>query len=322
MKKSKLNSVIEIFNCRGIKVLLIAILNFLHLIFIRDILKKKLIIKKVNDYKMNLFTNDKGISRSLILFGTREEDKKYILKKVLKKKMKIFDIGSNIGYYTIFFSKYSCESKILAIEPSIENLNLCKKNLLLNEIDFKKIQLLNAGASNKNTTKDFFIASQSNLHTFNPNGSAKNFLSGQVLKINTYSIFNLSKKFFKPDLIRMDVEGHECEIISGMLKYIKNGFFKPHICFEPHIGSYNVSNNFSDTLSKIFKLGYYTKLISSNAENGTDRISDLTKVKPFFTVTSDGEMRGIFKNLNNKDTIKILTEIGGARTVLLSPKNI
>ena len=106
------------------------------------------------------------------------------------------------------------------------------------------------------------------------------------------------------------------------IKYIKNGFFKPHICFEPHIGSYNVSNNFSDTLSKIFKLGYYTKLISSNAENGTDRISDLTKVKPFFTVTSDGEMRGIFKNLNNKDTIKILTEIGGARTVLLSPKNI
>ena len=86
MKKSKLNSVIEIFNCRGVKVLLIAILNFLHLIFIRDILKKKLIIKKVNDYKMNLFTNDKGISRSLILFGTREEDKKYILKKVLKKK--------------------------------------------------------------------------------------------------------------------------------------------------------------------------------------------------------------------------------------------
>ena len=37
----------------------------------------------------------------------------------------------------------------------------------------------------------------------------------------------------------MDVEGHECEIISGMLKHIENGYFKPHICFEPHITSYS-----------------------------------------------------------------------------------
>ena len=42
----------------------------------------------------------------------------------------------------------------------------------------------------------------------------------------------------------MDVEGHECEIISGMLKHIENGYFKPHICFEPHITSYSKIINF------------------------------------------------------------------------------
>ena len=47
----------------------------------------------------------------------------------------------------------------------------------------------------------------------------------------------------------MDVEGHECQIISGMLKYIKKGIFKPHICFEPHITSYSKNNNFSVTLT-------------------------------------------------------------------------
>ena len=47
---------------------------------------------------MNLLTNDRGISRSLILFGKREEDKKYILDEVLNETMNIFDIGANIGY--------------------------------------------------------------------------------------------------------------------------------------------------------------------------------------------------------------------------------
>ena len=76
---------------------------------------------------MNLLTNDRGISRSLILFGKREEDKKYILDEVLNENMNIFDIGANIGYYTLFFLKKIKNGRILAIEPSIENLELCKK---------------------------------------------------------------------------------------------------------------------------------------------------------------------------------------------------
>ena len=52
----------------------------------------------------------------------------------------------------------------------------------------------------------------------------------------------------------MDVEGHECEIISGMLKHIENGYFKPHICFEPHITSYSKNNKFSNTLRKLLIL--------------------------------------------------------------------
>ena len=42
----------------------------------------------------------------------------------------------------------------------------------------------------------------------------------------------------------MDVEGHECEIISGMIMSIK--MFLNHICFEPHIDSYSSSNKFAD----------------------------------------------------------------------------
>ena len=116
----------------------------------------------------------------------------------------------------------------------------------------------------------------------------------------------------------MDVEGHECEIISGMIMSIKRNVFKPHICFEPHIDSYSSSNKFADTLKKLSNIGYFTKLISSNAESGTKKIRKITKQEPEFSLQSDGEVRSIFKNIKMDDTINILTKSGGARTVLLS----
>ena len=51
------------------------------------------------------------------------------------------------------------------------------------------------------------------------------------------------------------------------------------------------------------------------------RISLVTNKECFIKITSDGEQRGIFKNVGSEETIKILPKTGGARTVLLSPKN-
>lgn len=319
-RKNKINSFFDILSNRGLLVLFTSIINLFHLNIAKRFFNKDLINKKVNNYRMNLLTNDGGISRSLILFGGREEDKKYILDKILNENMNVFDIGANIGYYTIFFLKKINKGKVLAIEPSIENLELCKQNIKLNNIKYNNIKFLCAGVSNKNAKKKFLISNQSNLHTFNYEGSAKRFLTGEFREIQTYDVYQLSKKFFLPDLIRMDVEGHECEIISGMLKYIKNGYFKPNICFEPHITSYSKNNNFSLILKKLFNLGYYTKLISSNATSGTNRIYNLTQTNPIKILKSDGVERAVFDNISSKDTISILTKLGGARTVLLSPK--
>lgn len=318
-KINKINSFFDILLNRGFVILIISIVNLIHLNITKRTLKRKLIIKKVNEYRMYLLTNDNGISRSLILFGRREEDQKYILSKVVEENMNIFDIGANIGYYTVLFLNKIKNGKILAIEPSSENLKLCKKNVELNNLSMKNINFMTAGVSNVNSKKTFFMSKQSNLHTFNIEGSAKRYLNGKSRVIETFTVHNLSKKFFVPNLIRMDVEGHECQIISGMLKYIKKGIFKPHICFEPHITSYSKDNNFSVTLTNLFKLGYYTNLLSSNASSGTKKIINLTKIKPLKILKSDGEKRAIFENIKPEDTINILTKLGGARTVLLSP---
>lgn len=314
---NKFLNALDIILRRGLMVFL----STLKHIFISNLLKilfnRKFYFRKIYNFQMFLNNDDKGISRSLILFGKREEDQKFILDKILKSHMKVFDVGSNIGYYVLIESRLlKSEGKILAIEPDEENIKLLKKNIQLNNPKVN-IQILKSAVSNKSGIKKFYYSQQSNLHSFHPDGSAKKFLSGKSKDIEVTTISDLSKKYFKPDIIRMDVEGHEVEIMESLIKDVRRGFLEPIICFEPHISCYTKSHNFAPVLQNLFKIGYKTKFLSSNAISGTNKIQKLTQKDPIKVIKSDGEIRSIFENIKPNDCIKILTETGGARTVLL-----
>ena len=46
-------------------------------------------------------TQDRGISRTLLLFGKRELEHRIMLQEIVKEGSRIFDIGANIGYYAV-----------------------------------------------------------------------------------------------------------------------------------------------------------------------------------------------------------------------------
>ena len=316
---TQISNALEIIVNRSILIFISAIKNILLSNFLKYAFGHKYYLRRIYDFKMFLNNEDRGISRSLTLFGKREEDQKFILDKIIKKHMKIFDIGSNIGYYVLIENQLlKSTGEIVAIEPNQANIKILKKNICLNNIDGNRINIEEYGVSNVSGKRDFFIAKQSNLHTFHPKGSAKNFLTGEVSHVKTVTVSELSKKYFKPDFIRMDVEGHEVEILSSIIRDIKRNFFQPIICFEPHISSYDKNHNLAPVLIKLFELGYKTKYLSSNANSGTKRIKAVTNKKPIKVLKSDGEIRSIFENITHGNTIDILTKIGGARTVLLS----
>lgn len=316
---NKISKAFEIIINRSILIFISAIKNILLSSFLKYVFGHKYYLRRIYDFKMFLNNEDRGLSRSLTLFGKREEDQKFILEKIIKKHMKIFDIGSNIGYYVLIENQLlESTGKIVAIEPNQANIRILKKNIYLNKIDGDRINIEEYGVSNISGKKKFYLAKQSNLHTFHPKGSAKDFLTGEISHIKTITISELSKKYFKPDFIRMDVEGHEVEILSSIIRDIKRNFFRPVICFEPHISSYNKNHNLEPILTNLFELGYKTRYLSSNSNSGTKRITAVTNKKPIKVLKSDGEIRSIFENINSCNTIDILTKTGGARTVLIS----
>lgn len=310
---NKLKNISETYNKRGFAKLLIAIYyDFKCKIFL--LLKKKIMKKKIFSNSMFLLLNDPGISRTLILFGERELEHKYILDKIIKPNMTVLDIGSNLGYYALIeLSIINENGYLICAEPSPENYKILNQNLKFN-FD-KNYETHNVAISEKNSIKDFYISKSSNLNTFhNSNDKGLN-LSGCKISVNTSTILEISKNK-KIDLIRMDVEGHEVSIFVSLLKYISFTNFFPSVIFEPHLSRYGNDNDLQIPLSKLFELGYRATYVGSSWLEGSEKVKKMG-YKPIKSIETDGEIRMIFRDIANKDLMKLLINIGGLRSVYL-----
>ena len=306
---------IEIIKNRGILVFFKACLG-LVLIIILKFFKKKFYIKKIYDYNLRLDLADPGISRGLILFGNRELEHKKMLEMYLKPGMCIYDIGANIGYYVCLQNsilKGKC--KIVAIEPSPINFKNLKENIKLN--NYENIRFFNAAIGEKNSIEKFSLAEQSNLNSFHNFGTGKKYLSGKTIDVEVKTVSEITKLTnLKPDLIRMDVEGHEVEVINGMIDDILQKKIRPSIIFETHLSRYNKDHDISKPLRKLFDNGYEAKLVGSSGKKGSNLIEEYGH-KPIDVINTDGMERKIFKNLDKDIALKMISQQGGIRTILL-----
>lgn len=313
----KLSSFIETIGSRGLTIAIQAVFRLTLVIIEHRILGKRFLKRKVHAWFMYLDVEDGGLSRGLFLFRTREVDHKIMLEKLVKPGMRIFDVGGNIGYYPLMeLNLLAGTGEMVIIEPSASNIKLLERNLLLN--GYADIPVIEAAVSNKEGAKKFHLSAQSNLGTFHPQGTGSETLTGEQISVKTVTLPILAQQYGAPDLIRMDVEGHEVEVIDGMLDDIASGKYSPSIIFETHLTRYGKDHDFKPVLERLFSLGYRVTELSSSSDMGTERLLSLG-YKPGQRIATDGIHRTLFQNISNEDAITIICETGGSRTVLLQP---
>ena len=136
-------------------------------------------------------------------------------KKELKKGDTVIDVGANIGYFTLFFSKLVGEKgKVIAFEPDPINFDILKKNIELNKIT--NVELVKKGVSNKNEFMRLYKSPVSGGHSLIKNEWGKEYTDIQTVTLDEYF------KEQKIDVIKIDVEGFELEVIEGGKKIFKN----------------------------------------------------------------------------------------------------
>ena len=150
------------------------------------------------------------------------------LRAVVKPGQCVFDVGANIGHYTrILRDLVGAQGSLYAFEPNPIN----RKKLFANFAS-KNVHLFEYALSNKEGEVDFHIDCRPGM-----DGLASslvrldNFPDIQTIKVKTTTIDTLCQKLnLTPALLKIDVEGHEHEVIQGAEQLIKTS--RPFIVFE------------------------------------------------------------------------------------------
>lgn len=242
--------------------------------------------------KMYLDIQNDGISKSYAYWGIREQDKHSIIKENLSDGDYVIDCGSNIGGYSKFISNIIGKSgKIICIEPDKRNHFVLKKNF--HELECKK-DLYYAAMSSENSTAYIKKNEKTNLSKIeNINVSDKNYELVDTINFE-YLISKMdSKEFEKFKLIRMDIEGHEVEVLDDLSNYI-NLFNNLDILFEVH-SEYYENEKFEKILKKYENTHTFSTIIS--AGNIDTSLISKRNLKSEKTINSDGYKRNIYKNI-------------------------
>jgi FkbM family methyltransferase len=155
------------------------------------------------------------------MLGLWENDSLNILSGILDKYFKgrksicIADVGANLGYYSIFFSRrLDQSSSIFAFEPSASVLSLLERNIEVN--DLANVSIKKAAVSDKHGEVEFFLGEnhhQSSIYASwadNQEGIKK----VTVPSISLDEFFGSDGRVF-PDFIKMDIEGAAVFALKG-----------------------------------------------------------------------------------------------------------
>jgi FkbM family methyltransferase len=177
-------------------------------------------------------SDDKYIGERIALQKYEEYESLLMLRNVNKDSV-VVDVGANIGYYTLLLAKV-CK-KVYAFEPD----KICFEILLKN---IKENKLTNVVAKNLAVSDQIgkvkFIVDKDNFGNSRLGDGDKTILCD--------SLDNILKNEKQIDLIKIDVQGHEPQVIAGAEKIIIK--YSPILFLE-----FNGNNKMISFLKKYYK---------------------------------------------------------------------
>ena len=148
------------------------------------------------------------------------------------KKIIFWDIGANLGFYSIYAAKIHKNIDVVSFEPSSSNLRILSRNISINNLE-DKIESILCLLGIK--TLNFLFLERVNLEKVRVITLEKNIdFEGKIInQTNSYKLLGTSinklidlKILEIPNYIKIDVDGLEHIILSGASKCLNHGNLK------------------------------------------------------------------------------------------------
>jgi len=129
------------------------------------------------------------------------------LQPYIKKNAVILDIGANIGNHSIYWATRSNAKKIYSFEPVGNFFKILKKNVEINKLN-NKVKIFNIGLSDQKINGSISHYDPTNIGET----SIKQDLNGSLV---LDKLDNIKIEENAIDFIKIDVEGHELQVLQG-----------------------------------------------------------------------------------------------------------
>ena len=190
-------------------------------------------MKRCKHGLFSFFDNDKWIGKALEQTGEYSEGEVEFLLSLITDESVVVEVGANIGAITVPLAKKA--AKVFAFEPQRPVFDLLEQNLVQNCVSFCAEQFIVSDHTGVGAMADVDY----NAHDINLGGIA---VANEGNSVNVITLDDYCKDFDRLDLLKIDVEGHEREVLLGArgtilrlrpLLYVENDRFeKSHDLIE------------------------------------------------------------------------------------------
>ena len=189
---------------------------------------------------------DKYIGLSMREYGEFSEIELSLMSKFIMKDDVVFDIGANIGVFTVPFAKKVGErGEVYAFEPQKLIYEILQDNLNKNKL--KNVKVFNVGVGKKEEVLELNDIDYSKVGNFGGVGfkvDSSSFTKNIKNKKYKVKIKNLNEfmEIEKCNFMKIDVELMELDILTGGKNFLKK--FRPILWIENHQFYPNEINKF------------------------------------------------------------------------------
>jgi FkbM family methyltransferase len=188
--------------------------------------------------------------------GWYESDKQDLIANEVRPGSVFYDIGANVGFYSLLASKLVNSGKVFAFEPSPRNIGFLKKHVELNQL--RNVTVLETALGDKDGVMKFETESTGFAGHLSDHGEI-------TVRVTSLDALVTSGQIPPPDYIKMDIEGAEFLALQGASQTLRT--HHPEVFLATH--GHEVDRQCCELLKS---LGYEVRRLSPSSSNGLGEV--------------------------------------------------
>jgi FkbM family methyltransferase len=219
---------------------------------------------RINGYSLLVLANE-DVGRDILFIRSYEAGETQYLANFISRSSVCFDVGANIGYFTLLMAKHAPLGKVYAFEPIPLNAFLLRASIELNKYENIEVNCIGVGADSVDVT---FTQSTDSAYSSIQDTERKPVERTFQVPMTTLDSFVGKRNITSIDLLKVDVEGAEGLVIQGSKRLLDDPNRRPRLVlmelFDDNLVKFNTGS--SSIVETMIEFGYQAFCLNPDSE--------------------------------------------------------